>query len=174
MKTFVLFLGLALCSGLNLQAAHLTENVLPDNVETKVTANSSKFSFTVYGEIPSVKVDYAQSHFLGEPIETKWNTFLKNYTQVSEQSIGFASTNVQFVKPVIYNAVQKVNKYLKKSVKKGLVSKDEATTIMNHVLDCANVVCFEPDTEAFEQAIDNAETREDIIRVFQNTELVFK
>ena len=158
MKTFVLFLGLALCSGLNLQAAHLTENVHPDNVETKVTANSSKFSFTVYGEIPSVKVDYAQSHFLGEPIETKWNTFLKNYTQVSEQSIGFASTNVQFVKPVIYNAVQKVNKYLKKSV----------------VLDCANVACFEPDTEAFEQAIDNAETREDIIRVFQNTELVFK
>ena len=57
---------------------------------------------------------------------------------------------------------------------KGLVSKDEATTIMNHVLDCANVACFEPDTEAFEQAIDNAETREDIIRVFQNTELVFK
>ncbi|MBM6670183.1 hypothetical protein H6B14_05310 [Phocaeicola coprophilus] len=42
------------------------------------------------------------------------------------------------------------------------------------VLDCANVACFEPDTEAFEQAIDNAETREDIIRVFQNTELVFK
>ena len=42
------------------------------------------------------------------------------------------------------------------------------------MLDCANVACFEPDTEAFEQAIDNAETREDIIRVFQNTELVFK
>lgn len=175
MKTFALLLGLALCTGLNLQADNLTEHVNPDNVENKVAANSSThFSFTVYGEIPSVKVDYAQTHFLGEPVETKWNTFLKNYTQVSEQSIGFASTNVQFVKPVVYNAVQKVNKYLKKSVKKGLVTKEEATALMNHVLDCANVVCFEPDTEAFEQAIDNAQTREDIIRVFQDTELVFK
>ncbi len=174
MKTFAFLLGLALCTGLHMQAANSMEHVVPDDVETNVPASGSHFSFTVYGEIPSVKVDYAQSHFLGEPIETKWNTFLKNYMQVSEQSIGFASTNVQFVKPIIYNAVQKVNKYLKKSVKKGLVTKEDATAIMNHMLDCANVVCFEPDTEAFEQAIDNAETREDIIRVFQNTELVFK
>ena len=93
---------------------------------------------------------------------------------VSEQSIGFASTNVQFNKPVIYNAVQKVNKHLKKAVMKGLLSKEEATQILSHVLDCANVVCFEPDTEAFEEAISEADTREDIIRVFENTELVFK
>ncbi len=172
MKTFAFFLGLTLTVCLHVQASDVTTLSTPDNVEE--STNTSKFSFTVYGEIPEAKVDFAQPHFLGQPVEAKWNTFLKNYTLVSQQSIGFSSTNVQFNKPVIYNAVQKVNKYLKKSVKKGLVTKTEAADTMNHVLDCANVVCFEPDTKAFEEALADAKTREDIIRVFENTELVFR
>lgn len=171
MKTFIVFLSLTWGIALSMNAANTCGPNDPDKVET---AAGFHFSFTVYGSIPEAQVNYAQSHYLGQPVEGKWNTFLKNYTLVSEQSIGFASTNVQFNKPVIYNAVQKVNKHLKKAVKKGLLSKEEATQILSHVLDCANVACFEPDTEAFEEAISEADTREDIIRVFENTELVFK
>ena len=70
--------------------------------------------------------------------------------------------------------MQNLYTHIKIAVKKGRLSKEEATQILSHVLDCANVVCFEPDTEAFEEAISEADTREDIIRVFENTELVFK
>lgn len=136
--------------------------------------NVTEFTFMVYGEIPVEQVDYAQPHYLGGELENKWNTFIKNYTQVSEQSIGFASTTVRFNKPVIYNAVQKVNKYVRKLLKKKNISRDKAEKIMNHVFDCANVICFEPDSKAFEQAIEDSESVENILAVFEHTHLVYK
>lgn len=169
MKKILLF-AVIICSCLSL---NVRASVLCPDSDPSRSEEATEFTFTVYGEIPVKKVDYAQPYYLDE-LETKWNTFIKNYTLVSEQSIGFSSTTVRFNKPVIYNAVQKINKYVRKAYKKKGMSRDEAEKIMNHVFDCANVVCFEPDTDSFEQAIDDSDSVEDMLAVFEHTHLIYK
>lgn len=149
---------------------------MPDKDLKSGTAKkeAGNFSFTVYGEIPVRVADYAEPHYLGAPVEAKWNTFLLNSVQVSEQSVGFSNTTVRIHKPILYNAVQKVNKYVKKACKKSEMSHEKAVEVMSHVLDCANVICLESDSKSFEDALSEAESAEDILGIFENTNLIFQ
>jgi iron uptake system EfeUOB component EfeO/EfeM len=65
---------------------------------------------------------------------------------------GNPQTKMVIRKPVIYDAVLKIERHLKKSLKKGDVSLEAAETDFNKVLDVAfNVLTV--DTESFEKAI---------------------
>lgn len=136
-------------------------------------APAVKFTYSVYGEIPTVKATFEEEHFLGASLNAKWNTFIQTYTRVYDVSVGFSGSTVEVAKPAVYNAVQKVNKYYKKAVRKGTVPSEEALQKLNHILDCANVICMENDTEAFETAIANAKTIEETIALFDHVKLEF-
>ena len=125
----------------------------------------------VYGDIPVAKVVFESAHFLGEGIAKKWDTFVHNYTHEYDMSVGFSDTSVEIVKPAVYKAVNKVNKYYKKAVNKHQVSRDTAITSMAHILDCANVICFEQDTQTLEQALRSADRPEAIIALFDKVKL---
>ena len=45
---------------------------------------------------------------------------------------------------------------------------------MSHILDCANVICFESDTENIEKAAREAKSGEDVVALFNKVELVEK
>jgi len=130
------------------------------------TPNEEIFVFEVYGTIPAPKAMFEEEHFLGEPLSSKWTAFNQNYTRVYDVSIGFSDAAVEIVKPVIYKAVNKVNKYYRKSTQSGFVSKEEAINKVTHILDCANVLCFEDNTASFEKALNKAKTPEEIISLF--------
>ena len=133
-----------------------------------------EYQYTVYGEIPVAETTFEEEHFLGNAISPKWNTFLKNYTHEYTVEVGFSNSGVELLKPAIYNAVERANRYVKKSLKKGLFSRDEAIRIMSHILDCANVICFESDTENIEKAAREAKSGEDVVALFNKVELVEK
>lgn len=80
------------------------------------------FIFDVYGEIPTTKPVFEAEHYLGSDITGKWNTFIQNYTHEYDVTIGFTDSSVEILKPSIYKAVNKVNKYYKKALKKEEVS----------------------------------------------------
>ncbi len=130
------------------------------------------FQYTVYGDIPVAETLFEEEHYLGDAISPKWNTFLSNYTHEYSVEIGFTDSGVELLKPAIYNAVERANKYVRKSLKKGLISKNEAIRIMAHVLDCANVICYEPDTENVEEAAKAAHSGEEVLAFFDKIELV--
>lgn len=132
-----------------------------------------KYVFNVYGEIPVMETTFEEKHFLGDALSDKWNTFCKNYTRVYEVSVGLSGAAVEIEKPSVYNAVQKVNKYYKKAVKSKRISKEEAIRTLSHILDCANVICMEHETKAFEEAIAEVKDPEQIIILFKNVELKF-
>lgn len=140
------------------------------NTESK-EALGTEFVFDVYGDIPVAKVVFESDHFLGEDIAKKWDTFVHNYTHEYDMSVGFSDTSVEIVKPAVYKAVNKVNKYYKKAVNKHQVSRDTAITSMAHILDCANVICFEQDTQTLEQALRSADRPEAIIALFDKVKL---
>ena len=52
------------------------------------------------------------------------------------------------------------------------MTKAEAVNTMSHILDCANVICFENDTKKIEDAAKQAKTGEDVVRLFEKVELV--
>lgn len=132
-----------------------------------------EFTLEVYGgEIPNVKPAFDEEHFLGGEITKKWNTFLCNYTHTYEVEVGLSSSGTEFRKPAVFKAVERVNKYVKKSYKSQHMTKEEAIRIMSHVLDCANIICLESDTAALEEAAGDANTAEEALAFFDHIKLI--
>lgn len=135
--------------------------------------DKKEFTLEVYGgEIPNVKPAFDEEHFLGGEITKKWNTFLCNYTHTYEVEVGLSSSGTEFRKPAVFKAVERVNKYVKKSYKSQHMTKEEAIRIMSHVLDCANIICLESDTVALEEAAGDANTAEEALAFFDHIKLI--
>lgn len=135
--------------------------------------DKKEFTLEVYGgEIPNVKPAFDEEHFLGGEITKKWNIFLCNYTHTYEVEVGLSSSGTEFRKPAVFKAVERVNKYVKKSYKSQHMTKEEAIRIMSHVLDCANIICLESDTAALEEAAGDANTAEEALAFFDHIKLI--
>lgn len=147
--------------------------LLMGTVAHMAAQDKKEFTLEVYGgEIPNVKPAFEEEHFLGGEITKKWNTFLCNYTHTYEVEVGLSSSGTEFRKPAVFKAVERVNKYVKKSYKSQHMTKEEATRIMSHVLDCANIICLESDTAALEDAAGDANTAEEALAFFDHIKLI--
>ena len=155
-------------------AENTVGNTAGNRAEKEATPVGKKpkatFIFDVYGEIPTTKPVFETEHYLGSDITGKWNTFIQNYTHEYDVTIGFTDSSVEILKPSIYKAVNKVNKY-KKALKKEEVSREVATSNMAHILDCANVMCFDDNSKSFEEAVKSADEPEEIIALFNQVTL---
>lgn len=147
--------------------------LLMGTVAHMAAQDKKEFTLEVYGgEIPNVKPAFDEEHFLGGEITKKWNTFLCNYTHTYEVEVGLSSSGTEFRKPAVFKAVERVNKYVKKSYKSQHMTKEEAIRIMSHVLDCANIICLESDTAALEEAAGDANTAEEALAFFNHIKLI--
>lgn len=147
--------------------------LLMGTVAHMAAQDKKEFTLEVYGgEIPNVKPAFDEKHFLGGEITKKWNTFLCNYTHTYEVEVGLSSSGTEFRKPAVFKAVERVNKYVKKSYKSQHMTKEEAIRIMSHVLDCANIICLESDTAALEEAAGDANTAEEALAFFDHIKLI--
>ena len=147
--------------------------LLMGTVAHMAAQDKKEFTLEVYGgEIPNVKAAVDEEHFLGGEITKKWNTFLCNYTHTYEVEVGLSSSGTEFRKPAVFKAVERVNKYVKKSYKSQHMTKEEAIRIMSHVLDCANIICLESDTAALEEAAGDANTAEEALAFFDHIKLI--
>ena len=147
--------------------------LLMGTVAHMAAQDKKEFTLEVYGgEIPNVKPAFDEEHFLGGEITKKWNTFLCNYTHTYEVEVGLSSSGTEFRMPAVFKAVERVNKYVKKSYKSQHMTKEEAIRIMSHVLDCANIICLESDTAALEEAAGDANTAEEALAFFDHIKLI--
>ena len=147
--------------------------LLMGTVAHMAAQDKKEFTLEVYGgEIPNVKPAFDEEHFLGGEITKKWNTFLCNYTHTYEVEVGLSSSGTEFRKPAVFKAVERVNKYVKKSYKSQHMTKEEAIRIKSHVLDCANIICLESDTAALEEAAGDANTAEEALAFFDHIKLI--
>jgi predicted amidohydrolase YtcJ len=135
-----------------------------DNAEKK----SPVFEFKAYPRdsyLNSITKEMAGEHLLGELIAKKIYLFNEFYTSEENLFPGNPATKTVIKKPVIYEAVKRIERDLKKSVKKGETSVSEASSILNTVLDVALNVQTE-DTRDFEKAIQNAGNTKSKIDLF--------
>jgi hypothetical protein len=137
------------------------------NTPTALNAEA-KYTLESYGSSSISPTEFEDEHYLGREISLKWNLFLKNYKKIYKQTVGLSGSTVEIVKPTVFNAVSKINIYYKKKFKSGTLSKDEITLRLNHILDCANLLCYENDTKKVEQDIKNAKEPLDIVLIFNS------
>lgn len=130
------------------------------------------FTFEVWGPVPDVENPMPEKHFLGSEVTRKWNTFLKNYSRQYAVSVGFTDSGYETLKPAVYHAVMRANRYVRKQVRQQLMSRADAVALMDHVLDCANTVVFESGTEQLEAAADHAATGKAAVDFFNSVRLV--
>ncbi len=146
-----------------------TSKILKSETKTEIF-KLPVFSFSGYSydyELENITKDMAGNHPFGDEIAKKMFLLSKKYTSEVELIPGNPQTKTVIQKPVIYNAVKRIEKHLKKSVKKGSLSVDPATYTLNKVLDVA--LCIRnADTKNFEGAIETSDSDENKIDLFTN------
>jgi hypothetical protein len=131
-------------------------NITGDTKSTKnAVANLPSFEFRASSneaDLSSVSKDMVGEHVLGSLVSEKLYLLEAKYTYQVPIVPGNPQTRTMVRKPVIYDAVRKIERNLKKQVKKGEVSTEIASAEFNKVLDVAfNVLTAE--TTSFEKAI---------------------
>ncbi|MGM9712866.1 MAG: hypothetical protein ACI3Y5_01950 [Prevotella sp.] len=139
--------------------------------ESASGAANHHFVFEVYGDIPDVKPTFEEQHPLGKVVSDKWNTFIANYTCVYDVEVGLSGSATEIRKPAVFKAVGRADKYIRKQVRDGAMGRETAVAIMTHILDCANVICFDDETAAFEAYVRKAKTGQDVVDAFASVEL---
>lgn len=169
----VISLWLAFMSA-NAQQLAMNKQVQETKTTKSVQTTRHSFELVSYGNIPVRHNTFEENHFLGDEVSEKWNTFLVNYTHEYDTEVGLSNSQVEIRKPSIYNGVTRANKYLRKQLQKGSISKEYAKEKIKHILDCANVAIYENDTKELEQTIAQARTGEDVISVFDCVKLLME
>ena len=129
---------------------------------------SSAFVFKAYPKdsyLNNITKEMAGVHVLGDLVAKKIYLFNEFYTTEENLFPGNPATKTIIKKPVIYEAVKRIERDLKKSVKKGETSVVDASLIMNTVLDVALNIQTE-DTRDLEKAIGNATSTRSKIDLF--------
>lgn len=145
------------------------------------TINSNKAGTVIYEfkaspveiNLSTISDDLIGDHFLGDEVARKMYLLDSKYTFQVEIVPGNPQTKTVIRKPVIYDAVQKIERHLKKAIKKGEVSVETASTDFNKVLDIAfNILTA--DTNDFEKAISKSDDINSLTSLFtKQVNLVF-
>lgn len=124
-------------------------------------------------DLSSVSKDMISEHVLGTLVSEKLYLLEAKYTYEVPIVPGNPQTRTMIRKPVIYDAVKKIERNFKKQVKKGEISTEVASREFNKVLDVAfNVLTAE--TISFEKAITETNDANSLINLFtKRVTLVF-
>jgi hypothetical protein len=118
-------------------------------------------------DLSSISKDMIGDHILGDQVAQKLYLLESKYTYEVPIVPGNPQTRTMIRKPIIYEAVIKIERYLKKSVKKGGISTEAASAELNKVLDVAfNVLTA--DTESFETIISKTDDTATLTNLFTN------
>ncbi len=111
-----------------------------------------------------------KKHDFGDDIAYKFQLLDESYTYVEPSSPTNPVDKIVIEKMSIYNSVKKVDKYLRKSVKKSMMTKDEAISALDNVLNVALNIRYQ-DTVEFEEILWGTKKAEEVAAVFANVSL---
>ena len=130
----------------------------------------SMYEFRIYvtdGELSAITDDLLDRHPFGDQVSRKLYLLKTKYTYNIQTVPGNPQTKTIIRKPVIYDAVMKIEHYLKKSVRKGTISNESAAFTFNKVLDVA-LNAFAADSNNFEKTIGKTDDLASLIILFTN------
>jgi len=146
-----------------------TSRPVPDNPGSKLPAFEFS-SGSIESEVGGISDELAGNHPFGQIIARKCYLLEKKYTSQVVVTPGNPAVKTVIKKPVIYESVRRIEKDLKKSVRKGDISVSEATASFEKTLDVALSI-LNLDTKEFEKALSACESTRSKIELFTNTRI---
>lgn len=128
------------------------------------------FEFRIYtneNDLKSIPEDMLEKHQFGQDVSRRLYLLESKYTYETPAVPGNPQMKTMVRKPVIYDAVRRIEHYLKKGVKKGTNTLETATVTFTKVLDVA-LNAISADSNSFEKAIGNATDMDSLIALFTN------
>jgi hypothetical protein len=163
MKRVVVVLVGVLCT----LGSIIAQNITIDTTSAKKIIFRNSFN---QDALESIDKTLVTEHPFGDVIAGKMYLLQDTYTYTEAPTPTSPSEKTVVLKPVVYNAVLKLNRNLKKSVKKGTIEQATATKDLDHCLDIALSISAD-DTADLEVWLRKAKTTEDILWVFSLVDL---
>ncbi len=131
------------------------------------------FNFTDESEWESIPISRVGKHYLGENIARKYYLFRDLYTYRTPVSPGSPAMRTVIRKPVVYNALNKLDKHLKRtSNRENAQSAKQLSYTLEHALDVA-IAIYSQETSGFESELEESDNAKEIISVFSRVELIY-
>jgi hypothetical protein len=151
----------------------LTMGFLYAQDSVKDSGNTKKFTFRNYvnqEDLYAIDKSLLSEHPFGDLIARKLHVLQDIYTYVEPPTPTSPGEKTVVKKPTIYNTVLKLNRNLKKMVKKGTIDKSKAVSDLNLCLDVALSISAD-NTGDFESELKKAKSVDQIVEVFKLVEL---
>lgn len=169
-KLLVMMIVLAVSTAVE---AHERQNARKSTATPEqTTADNTRrtFEFTASSDMEStngITDQEAGTHFLGSEIARKMYLCTQRYSYKEPVAPGNSATKTILRKPEIYSSVKKIERYLKKNLKDGLISESAAEAQYNRIL---NVVLniYDVDTARFEARIKSVSNPDELIEIYLN------
>jgi len=170
MKVAKLLLIIFLIGNLSIYCQDLADASKASGLKTNSLYNLTKANFeynvvSYSGQIHEISVDMAGNHVFGEEAAKKVYLVDDMYTYEVPVSPGNPTTKRMIQKPVIYSAVKKIEKQLKKDVRVNKTDFNTASMKFNKVLEVA-ICIFNADTQYLEEKIKKISTTNELISIF--------
>lgn len=139
--------------------------------ETAAAAKIYVFETYVFLEDEYGNVKDLDTHFLGEDVAKRMKAVSNLYIKKTDVAVGFGDLHTEILKPDVLQAVQKMERYYKKAVRRDTISKETAAQKMVEFLDIAIIVFYENNSAKFEGAIKDAPDTQALIDLFEAVEI---
>lgn len=131
-----------------------------------------EFSSSTPSTFDENTIQCAESHEFGSRVACLKVLMNKYFVTQEEIVPGDPMKRTIIKKSNVYNTAQKIEKYLKKEVKKGDISLEKATSELIHVLEVSLAIVDERETTTFEKTLDeNKKNVEDQLSVFEKVKI---
>ena len=137
------------------QEAYINVVLNKNNDSGNIKSNLPSFQFNAYSwnsELEKITPELSGEHLFGDKVAKKLYLFEKKFTSEEAIAPGNPATKTVIKKPIIFEAVKQIEKYLKKAVKKAEISNELASNDFNKVLDVA-INILTADTRVFESTL---------------------
>jgi len=161
----VLFLIIISTSALSAQNLAIAETDREVYKDIKVSTFVFDMHWLRVDDVESIKAEDAGTHCMGEDVARKKCLLTNTYTYQVAISPGNPAKKTVYRKPTIYNAVCSIEKYLRKSAKKGMMSEEVAKIYFLRVIDAA-INIYSQDTDKLEEVLKNLKQPEEQLDFF--------
>ncbi len=157
--------------------AYLHKNAVDISESTTAKERVNKFVYEVEwlktNELEHIDAQYVDRHFLGQEIAKKRYLLDETFTKRVPIAPGNPSMKTEITKPALYYAVNDVEKYLRRALRKGQVSEEQARAHMHCMLD-AILNTYYLETDELEEKVRACDCPEEMISIFvEDTEVVY-
>ncbi len=121
-------------------------------------------------QFDEIDLSLVRKHKLGEEVALYLHLLDQEYTYVTEAAPGSFSGRMVIQKPTIYNSINRIDKYFRKQIRKGLATEEQARNELIRTAEIA-LILLHKDSSEFEKALEKSKTDEKLLSLYSRIKI---